>query len=197
MLRCEMFIARFQTQTKPDTSNHLIMKSFVVSNCALFLVQSPLILGVLLVLLSVTLAHHKDKLTSCLPEDVLMKRVEKLRQRSLHAEQITGRVATELSCSEFSRTDFSSELRNRSLSPWRIVTHTDTSMIPQTYDVAECLCSGCIINGEENTDYNSVPVTRSVLFLKKVPCTTDPQKYSLDYEYKTLPVACTCVVPKQ
>ncbi|XP_036441350.1 interleukin-17C [Colossoma macropomum] len=103
----------------------------------------------------------------------------------------------ELSCSEFSRTQFSSDLTNRSLSPWRLITHSDPNMYPQTYEVAECLCSGCIINGKESTDYNSVEVERSMMFLKKVPCEADPQKYSLVIERRNIPVACICVVPKQ
>jgi len=70
-------------------------------------------------------------------------------------------------------------------------------MYPKSYEEAKCLCEGCIINGVENMAYNSVPVQRSMLFLKKVSCPSDPNKYSLEYEHVLVTVACTCVVPRQ
>ncbi|XP_048023826.1 interleukin-17C isoform X2 [Megalobrama amblycephala] len=70
-------------------------------------------------------------------------------------------------------------------------------MYPSSYEEAECLCDGCIINGVENMTYNSVPVSRSHLFLKKVPCPSDSSKYALEYEFVSVTVACTCAVPDQ
>ncbi|KAL7878719.1 hypothetical protein AOLI_G00096930 [Acnodon oligacanthus] len=161
--------------------------------------RCPLLAGLLFALFTDVAAEHKARLSFCLPEGALFKRVEKLLHRSVWmTERMRGQpAAAELSCSEFSRTQFSAEPRNRSLSPWRLITRSYSNMYPETYEEAKCLCSGCIINGEENTDYNSVPVERSMMFLKKVPCKADPQKYSLIIEHRKIPVACTCVVPRQ
>ncbi|XP_067276499.1 interleukin-17C [Pseudorasbora parva] len=85
----------------------------------------------------------------------------------------------------------------RSLSPWRTSTVHVPDMYPKSYEEAKCLCDGCIINGVENMTYNSVPVKKSRLFLKKVPCPLDPTKYSVEFENVLVTVACTCVVPRQ
>lgn len=69
-------------------------------------------------------------------------------------------------------------------------------MYPSRYEEAECLCDGCIINGVENNSYNSVPVEQTFLFLKKVKCSSDPSKYSVEYEKVSVRVACTCAVPR-
>ncbi|XP_077050104.1 interleukin-17C [Siphateles boraxobius] len=90
-----------------------------------------------------------------------------------------------------------SHISERSLSPWRTSTVHKPDMYPRSYEEAKCLCEGCIINGVENMAYNSVPVQRSLLFLKRVPCPSDPNKYSLEYEHVLVTVACTCVVPRQ
>ncbi|XP_073706283.1 interleukin-17C [Garra rufa] len=99
------------------------------------------------------------------------------------------------SCEDYVRS--SSALHDRSLSPWRKRTVDVEDMYPSKYEAAECLCDGCIINGVENRTYNSVPVYQTRLFLKKVPCPSDPKKYSLKYELVSVPVACTCAVPLQ
>ncbi|XP_048023825.1 interleukin-17C isoform X1 [Megalobrama amblycephala] len=99
------------------------------------------------------------------------------------------------SCDDFVRS--SSDLSKRSLSPWRTRTVQKPDMYPSSYEEAECLCDGCIINGVENMTYNSVPVSRSHLFLKKVPCPSDSSKYALEYEFVSVTVACTCAVPDQ
>ncbi|XP_026086435.1 interleukin-17C [Carassius auratus] len=99
------------------------------------------------------------------------------------------------SCGDFVRS--SSALNDRSLSPWRLRIVENADMYPSKYEEAECLCEGCIINGVENMTYNSVPVNQTHLFLKKVPCPSDPKKYSLEYKLVSVTVACTCAVPKQ
>uniref|UniRef100_A0A8C1MZY0 Uncharacterized protein n=1 Tax=Cyprinus carpio TaxID=7962 RepID=A0A8C1MZY0_CYPCA len=83
-------------------------------------------------------------------------------------------------------------MNNVSLSPCIFRTVEDTEMYPSKYEEAECLCDGCIINGVENRTYNSVPVKQTRLFLKKVPCPSDPKKYSLEYKLVSVTVACTC-----
>ncbi|XP_026783442.1 interleukin-17C [Pangasianodon hypophthalmus] len=157
---------------------------------------SSLIVGVLLLSLTDVLTGQKHK--GCLPQDELMIQAKKfLRRTGRHSEHRAARAVSAASCSDFTHWVFSSDLKNRSLSPWRSRVETAHDLIPSVYEVAECLCSGCIIDGSENTDYNSVPVMQSVMFLKKVSCTSDPEKYSLEVVYKTVPVACTCAVPKQ
>ncbi|XP_050991850.1 interleukin-17C [Labeo rohita] len=99
------------------------------------------------------------------------------------------------SCGDYVRS--SSDLKDRSLSPWRKRTVEVQDMFPSKYEEAECLCDGCIINGVENRTYNSVPVYETRLFLKKVPCPSDPKKYSLKYELVSVAVGCTCAVPLQ
>ncbi|KAK3570446.1 hypothetical protein QTP86_019312 [Hemibagrus guttatus] len=157
---------------------------------------SSLRVGFLLFFLADVVIGEKHK--GCLPQNELLIQAKKfLRRTGRHTEHRAAHAVSTASCSDFTHWVFSSDLKNRSLSPWRSRLETDHDMIPSVYEVAECLCSGCIINGSENTDYNSVPVMHRVMFLKKVSCPSDPEKYSLDVVYKTVPVACTCVVPKQ
>ncbi|XP_060778931.1 interleukin-17C isoform X2 [Neoarius graeffei] len=154
-----------------------------------------LLFGVLLLSLTDALTEQRHK--GCLPQHEFTVQAKKLLRRAgRHAEHraAAARSAPTASCSDFTQI-FSHELKNRSLSPWRSSFETDHSLIPPVYEVAECLCSGCIIDGSENTDYNSVPVMQSVMFLKKISCLSDPDNYSYNVVYKTLPVACTCVMP--
>ena len=62
--------------------------------------------------------------------------------------------------------------------------------------IAECLCDGCIINKQEDISYNSVPVNVSLRVLKMILCPNNPQQYLIKAHYVTIPVACTCVVPR-
>ncbi|KAI5623942.1 interleukin-17C precursor, partial [Silurus asotus] len=141
-------------------------------------------------------ALTEQKLRGCLTHDEFTHQGNKLLRRAgRHNDLRAAPAVSAASCQDFTHMVFSSELKNRSLSPWRSKFVKDQHLIPSVYEEAECLCSGCIINGFENTDYNSVPVMRETMFLKKVPCPADPQKYSINIVYKTLPVACTCVVP--
>ncbi|XP_076853501.1 interleukin-17C [Brachyhypopomus gauderio] len=149
----------------------------------------------LLLLISASIvAARKHK--GCFTEDELSLRAHKFLHRSTRNAGSGRRDAATVSCADFQRQVFSSELMHRSLSPWRLREHSDSNLIPSSYNVAECLCEGCIINGTENYDYNSAPVVQNMMFLKKVTCPSDPKKYSLQIEYKEIPFACTCVVPK-
>ncbi|KAI3377279.1 hypothetical protein L3Q82_008489 [Scortum barcoo] len=73
----------------------------------------------------------------------------------------------------------------------------DDSRIPHEISVAECLCSGCIVNQREESTYNSVPVFAQRMVLKKSRCPDNPNKYVVRRDVIKVPVACTCVVPKQ
>ncbi|XP_007249276.2 interleukin-17C [Astyanax mexicanus] len=163
---------------------------------------SSLLHGVFLLLFASRAALCEGRLISCLTEDKLVKRVERLLAHSgviATAERIAEGAADERSCLEFTRRHHSTEIRERSLSPWSVSEKpSGLDMFPETYTEAKCLCTGCIINGTQSNDYNSVPVMRSMMFLKKVLCeiqSDSKPKYSLQIEYKTVQVGCTCVVP--
>ncbi|KAL2093084.1 hypothetical protein ACEWY4_010396 [Coilia grayii] len=98
------------------------------------------------------------------------------------------------SCPEFKLQSPFGDISNRSLSPWRYRVDRDESRIPEEIGVAECLCSGCIIDGEEDTAYNSVPVLQTMMFVFKEKC-EEEGKYTIRKEMKRIPVACTCVTP--
>ncbi|XP_063052114.1 interleukin-17C isoform X2 [Engraulis encrasicolus] len=89
----------------------------------------------------------------------------------------------------------SKDLSNRSLSPWRYRIDEDENRIPQRIGVAECLCNHCIINGKEDSTYNSVPVMQTMMFVRRTPCPAEPGNYTFKTEFKSVPVACTCVTP--
>ncbi|XP_051512183.1 interleukin-17C [Myxocyprinus asiaticus] len=165
---------------------------------------TPLLFGIIFNFLSETIVEGKH--LGCYHEcehgfnKVQQKLLRALRATNKHAPLPPVNHAAD-SCpaflSELTRHERSSLGHNkRSLAPWRIRTVHKPDMLPPTYEEAECLCEGCIINGTEDRTYNSVPVEENRLFLKKVKCPFDENKYSLEYEYVKVTVACTCVVPK-
>ncbi|KAI1904562.1 hypothetical protein AGOR_G00006910 [Albula goreensis] len=102
---------------------------------------------------------------------------------------------TEPSCSNFKLQTSSADYNNRSVSPWRYRIDHDEERFPSRIAVAECLCEGCVINGEENRSYNSVLVKRSQLVLKRIKCPLNPDMYSFKVTMVKVPVACTCLRP--
>lgn len=74
---------------------------------------------------------------------------------------------------------------------------------PSTYTEAQCLCSGCILIKDpdsdpdktplpvESYDYNSVPIKQSKVFLKRELC-SDGKKYYLKPVTLDVAVGCTC-----
>uniref|UniRef100_A0A8C1CQC5 Interleukin 17c n=1 Tax=Cyprinus carpio carpio TaxID=630221 RepID=A0A8C1CQC5_CYPCA len=160
-----------------------------------FILQSPLFFGIFF-LLSENIVKGKN--LGCFSEcEHGFKKLHNKLLHSLHDHKHARLPPVHHkagSCGDFAR--LSSALNDRSLSPWRIRTVENPDMYPSKYEEAECLCDGCIINGVENRTYNSVPVKQTRLFLKKVPCPSDPKKYSLEYKLVSVTVACTCAVPK-
>ena len=69
--------------------------------------------------------------------------------------------------------------------------------IPAKILVAECLYEGCIVNKHEDKTYNSVPVLATITVLQKTVCPGNPRHYLVTVDSVTIPVACTCVVPRQ
>ncbi|KAF4101303.1 interleukin-17C [Onychostoma macrolepis] len=158
---------------------------------------SPLFFGICFFLLSESIVKGKNLGCFSECEHGFSKIHNKLLQslHHPHRHHPLRRVRhTANSCEDFVRSS-SAALNDRSLSPWRIRTVENTDMYPSKYEEAECLCDGCIINGVENRTYNSVPVKQTRLFLKKVPCPSDPKKYSLEYKLVSVTVGCTCAVP--
>uniref|UniRef100_A0A8D1MEE7 Interleukin-17C n=1 Tax=Sus scrofa TaxID=9823 RepID=A0A8D1MEE7_PIG len=96
------------------------------------------------------------------------------------------------------------DIHQRSISPWRYRVDTDESRYPQKLAFAECLCKGCISTktGRETAALNSVPLTQSLLVLRRQPCSRDaagaptPGAFAFHAEFIRVPVGCTCVLPR-
>ncbi|CAI5646427.1 interleukin-17F isoform X2 [Oreochromis niloticus] len=87
------------------------------------------------------------------------------------------------------------ELNGRALSPWRYYIDRNDSRQPRDISFAKCLCKGCIIDGHEVNDYNSVEVWAPMLVLIKTEC-KDANTYRVQKMRIEVPVGCTCVRPK-
>lgn len=72
---------------------------------------------------------------------------------------------------------------------------SDENRVPRVIAFAECLCQGCIVNRHEDLGYNSVPIMVWKKVLRKIPCPTDKDKYTVTRETVEVPVACACVKP--
>ncbi|KAK2853631.1 hypothetical protein Q5P01_006292 [Channa striata] len=86
------------------------------------------------------------------------------------------------------------DLRSASGSAHRL--NQDDTRFPHEISFAKCLCEGCIINGHEDLTYNSVLVYVKFVVMKKTVCQHDQKKYRIKKNVISVPVACTCVVPK-
>lgn len=87
-------------------------------NRGVILFQSSLIVGVLLLFLTDALTGLKHR--GCLPQDEVMIQAKKfLRRSGRHTEHRGARAVSTASCSDFTHWIYSSDLKNRSLSPWR------------------------------------------------------------------------------
>uniref|UniRef100_A0A3P8V1J1 Uncharacterized protein n=1 Tax=Cynoglossus semilaevis TaxID=244447 RepID=A0A3P8V1J1_CYNSE len=100
----------------------------------------------------------------------------------------------ERTCAEAAKR-MSGDVSARSLSPWRIRVDSDENRVPRVIAFAECLCQGCIVNRHEDLGYNSVPIMVWKKVLRKIPCPTDKDKYTVTRETVEVPVACACVKP--
>ncbi|XP_061078673.1 interleukin-17C [Conger conger] len=154
------------------------------------------------VALFLTTLSESKKPVGCFNKDELMDHAEHFIMKYLHLSH--GHMVqslddpnprTALSCSNFILQTSSTEYHNRSVSPWRHRIDHDEERYPSKIAVAECLCEGCIINGKEDMSYNSVPVKRSQLVLKRVECPIKPHLYSFAVSTIKVPVACTCLRP--
>ncbi|XP_054898973.1 interleukin-17C [Poeciliopsis prolifica] len=135
----------------------------------------------------------------------LDKKALKMMKKFLHSPNPTpppDSIPTRNSSSEcpldLFRLGASGSKENRSLSPWTYIIVEDPDYYPQAYTQAVCLCKGCIMsrNGEviDNEDYNSVNVTASRVFIKRIKC--QEGGYRLKPETREVNVGCTCVRPE-
>ncbi|XP_048825459.1 interleukin-17C-like [Brienomyrus brachyistius] len=99
-------------------------------------------------------------------------------------------------CENFKLKPSSLDLKNRALSPWKYRIDVDDNRYPARIAMAECLCEGCIIDGEQNHGYSSELVKQTVMVATITTCRSDPQKYSLQYVPLEVGVGCTCVIPR-
>ncbi|XP_063336980.1 interleukin-17C [Pelmatolapia mariae] len=144
-----------------------------------------------------------SKMFRCYNDEELQAAADrKLRTHYLRATEAPRTTAHSSSYScplDLYKRQLSEEQRDRSLSPWRFVTHIKEDHFPSTYVAAQCLCSGCIQlkNSEviEDYDYNSVPIVQNRVFLKKELC-DDKKTYRLRPVNVEVAVGCTCVRPQ-
>ncbi|KAL2088462.1 hypothetical protein ACEWY4_015361 [Coilia grayii] len=89
-----------------------------------------------------------------------------------------------------------SDYANRSVSPWEYRVDHVSNTFPSNIRHAECKFGGCIIDGQEDHSFNSVPVFQSQMVLKKMPCKSKPGHYYFEVDFMNVPVACICVIPR-
>ncbi|XP_062403454.1 interleukin-17C [Sardina pilchardus] len=147
----------------------------------------------LLVTLAMGLLCAASDTGGCFPKEHACK---VLRRHWRHPQQLPNKPPRMpvSSCPEF-KLQSSSDISNRSLSPWRYRTDVDETRYPEHISVAECLCAGCIIDGKENRDYISHPVFQTMMVVRKKECAVKGQ-YSFKTEMIQVPVACTCLIPR-
>ncbi|OCT58600.1 interleukin-17C [Xenopus laevis] len=92
----------------------------------------------------------------------------------------------------------SDPLSHRSISPWSYRIDYDENRYPQKLAFAQCLCKGCINvdTGKDDSSLNSVSVEQTMLVLRKKKCPSSSTSYMFELEYIKVPVACTCVIPR-
>ncbi|XP_072322878.1 interleukin-17C [Scyliorhinus torazame] len=92
----------------------------------------------------------------------------------------------------------STDYSHRSISPWQYRIDHDENRYPPKLAFAHCLCDGCIDaeTGEETLSLNSVPLEQTMLVLQRQTCPGHPGWYSFNLMYIKVPIACTCVLPR-
>ncbi|KAM4017371.1 interleukin-17C [Anomaloglossus baeobatrachus] len=101
-------------------------------------------------------------------------------------------------CPKLEKLKTGTSLNERSISPWTYRIDTDESRYPQKLAFAQCLCNYCINSesGAETKSLNSVLVKQTMLVLRKKSCPHDSALSTFSLEYISVPVACTCSVPR-
>ncbi|XP_031179370.1 interleukin-17C-like [Sander lucioperca] len=133
--------------------------------------------------------------STCLSEDKLNKRVERFERTYWSNLSSYQKLEGAQTCVE-AAAEMRGAMNRRSLSPWKYNISRNDSRFPHEIAFAKCLCNGCIINGREDTSYNSVPVVVKLVVLRKTPCPWDKTKFVVKNDSEAIAVGCTCVVPK-
>ncbi|XP_007516587.1 interleukin-17F [Erinaceus europaeus] len=87
----------------------------------------------------------------------------------------------------------SSDIQNRSISPWNYNITQDPNRFPSEIANAECRYLNCLnAEGQEDSSLNSVPIQQEILVLRR-----DPQDcpHAFRLEKVLVKVGCTCVTP--
>ncbi|XP_073516037.1 interleukin-17C [Phyllobates terribilis] len=108
------------------------------------------------------------------------------------------RRASEGTCPDLKTLEKGLTPNQRSISPWTYRIDTDESRYPQKLAFAHCLCKYCVSSesGIETSALNSVLVKQTMLVLRKKSCPHDSALSTFTLEYISVPVACTCSVPR-
>ncbi|MBN3278159.1 IL17C protein, partial [Polyodon spathula] len=90
----------------------------------------------------------------------------------------------------------SSNVHDRSLSPWAYRINVELGRFPEIIFEAYCLCDGCLDwrDLKFTLNFSSVPVTRTEKVYRIEPCGNGKFKYVP--EWIEVAIACTCVAPK-
>ncbi|XP_066568617.1 interleukin-17C [Amia ocellicauda] len=141
--------------------------------------------------------------TRCYTEgDKIKTRYQKIFKMPIYNKHLTVNAGKDLRCPDYNRIRPAEDYSSRSISPWRYRIDVDENRYPRKLAFAQCLCKGCIVgsNLTESNSHVSVTVTQTLMVLKKTACKGDKtpgsRKFSLKVEYISVPVACTCVLPK-
>ncbi|KAG7263701.1 hypothetical protein CRUP_007769 [Coryphaenoides rupestris] len=141
---------------------------------------------------------------ACYAESELEERaLKRLKNHDLSLPERT--TASDVRCPVGEFAALGEDVKDRSISPWRLVYDTDNDRYPHTLAVAQCLCGGCITiksgdisGGTEDFTYNSRQVNQSRTVLRKELCDkpVDGKTHRLVWSTVSVAVACTCVKPK-
>ncbi|XP_020512689.1 interleukin-17C [Labrus bergylta] len=142
-------------------------------------------------LLMHTASHAAVRGSRCTREDTIKDRSDNLMRLYENNLEVL-KEPPQRTCAQ-AATEMRGKLKNRALSPWTYRLNKDTERIPAVIAFADCLCEHCILNGQEDWNYNSVQVNASLLVFRRTRC--GGNRYRLSKDFITVPVACTCVVP--
>nr|AUG89996.1 interleukin-17C2 [Larimichthys crocea] len=134
--------------------------------------------------------------SGCMSEDDLRIRGETFEAKYKDRTRDLGQKDTRETCEQAAK-NLSGGMNTRSSSPWRYRLNREDDRFPRDIFFAECVCDGCIIDGHKiDLNYNSVRVNASLMVLRKISCPGYHDKYKVRKEIISVPVACTCVMPK-
>ncbi|KAG9463611.1 interleukin-17C [Eleutherodactylus coqui] len=123
----------------------------------------------------------------------MVPRLEEAERRSQRRRRASGDT-----CPQMNTLEQGKALNERSISPWTYRIDNDESRYPQKLAFAHCLCDHCISSesGRETSSLNSVLVKQTMLILRKRSCPYEATLSTFMLEYISVPVACTCSVPR-